>query len=110
MGLETVNAKRIDGRNCCHYRRQQTILPHCRLSRCDRHRFAFRLLSVCVVVSRKAQRVSSDNRAERHFRTHARPFVSQQHVDDDDGDDGDGAVPSVHAAVNGERVSTYGLW
>ena len=39
------------------------------------------LLFVCVEMSRKAQRVSSDNRAERQFRTHARPFVNQQHVD-----------------------------
>ena len=36
------------------------------------------VLSVCVEMSRKAQRLSSDKWTERHFRTHARPFVDQQ--------------------------------
>ena len=39
------------------------------------------LFSVCVVLSRKWRTASSDNRTELHARTHARPFVDQQHVD-----------------------------
>ena len=55
--------------------------------------------------------VSSDNRTERYFRMHARPFANQQHHDkaskkdeNDYGDGDDDGVYSLHAAVNEERL------
>ena len=39
------------------------------------------VVCLCVVMSLKYRTVSSDNRTERYFRTHARPFVDQQRRD-----------------------------
>ena len=107
---------RIGVRTCCHCRRRQTILPHCRLSRCDRNVFAFRLC--CLSASRchgndePYLRTIEQNAIFGRTQDHLLSInsIATKDAKRENNNDDDGVVHSLHAAVMEQRMSTYGLW